>query len=213
MDKPNISPEKSSARQILLAADASAEPEALAPLLSSDIKVAVIDPKETSVETAQKMSEGASAIALLVSAKSGISKGMIDLWNYAMDRQFPRMVIVNNLSMSETDFDDIVLIVNRVLEQGVTPYLVLHDEVGEPTGLISLESKEVHDYSGTTPNRYMANSELQTLVEEFASEYADQLSAFESESFAHGLLVPILPVMESKLIGIAEIKQYLDQID
>ena len=79
MDKPNISPEKSSARQLLLAADASAEPEALAPLLSSDIKVAVIDPKETSVETAQKISEGASAIALLVSAKSGISKGMIDL--------------------------------------------------------------------------------------------------------------------------------------
>ncbi|MBM3711751.1 MAG: hypothetical protein FJW52_05215, partial [Actinobacteria bacterium] len=95
MDKPNISPEKSSAMQILLAADASAEPEALAPLLSSDIKVVNIDPKETSVETAQKISEGASAIALLVSAKSGISKGMIDLWNYAMDRQFPRMVIVN----------------------------------------------------------------------------------------------------------------------
>jgi len=142
-----------------------------------------------------------------------MSKGMIDLWNYAMDRQFPRMVIVNKLSMSETDFDDIVLIVNRVLEQGVTPYLVLHDEVGEPTGLISLESKEVHDYSATTPNRYMADSELQILVEEFASEYADQLSAFESDSFAHGLLVPILPVMESKLIGIAEIKQYLAQIN
>ena len=213
MDKPNISPEKSSALQILLAADSSAEPAALAPLLSSDIKVVIIDPKETSAETAQKISGGASAIALLVSAKSGISKGMIDLWNYAMDRQFPRMVIVNKLSMSETDFDDIVLIVNRVLEQGVTPYLVLHDEVGEPTGLISLESKEVHDHSAATPKRYMADSELQTLVEEFASEYADQLSAFESDSFAHGLLVPILPVMESKLIGITEIKQYLAQIN
>ena len=59
----------------------------------------------------------------------------------------------------------------------------------------------------------MADSELQTLVEEFASEYADQLSAFEADSFAHGLLVPILPVMESKLIGIAEIKQYLAQIN
>jgi hypothetical protein len=175
MDKPNISPEKSSAMQILLAADASAEPEALAPLLSSDIKVVIIDPKETSVETAQKISEGASAIALLVSAKSGISKGMIDLWNYAMDRQFPRMVIVNKLSMSETDFDDIVLIVNRVLEQGVTPYLVLHDEVGEPTGLISLESKEVHDYSATTPNRYMQISyqllNLTLLLTDFWFQY------------------------------------------
>ena len=213
MDKPNISPEKSSAMQILLAADASSEPEALAPLLSSDIRVVILDPKETSVEAASQLTKGASAIALLISAKSGISKGMIDLWSYAMDRQFPRMVIVNKLSMSETDFDDIVLIVNRVLEQGVTPYLVLHDEVGEPTGLISLESREVHDYSAAIPNRYMADSELQTLVEEFASEYADQLSAFEADSFAHGLLVPILPVMESKLIGIAEIKEYLAQIN
>jgi hypothetical protein len=137
---------------------------------------------------------------------------MIELWNYAMERQFPRLVIVNKLSMSETDFDDIALIVNRVLEQGLTPYLVLHDEVGEPTGLISLESKEVHDYSSATANRYMADSELQSLIEEFASEYEDQLSAFESDSFSQGLLVPILPVMESKLIGVSEIKEYLAQI-
>jgi len=206
MDKPNISPEKNSDIQILMAADASAEAENLAPLLSSDIKVATLDPKGTSIELAQQLTQGVSAILLLVSAKSGISKGMIELWNYAMERQFPRLVIVNKLSMSETDFDDIALIVNRVLEQGLTPYLVLHDEVGEPTGLISLESKEAD------ANRYMADSELQSLIEEFASEYEDQLTAFESDSFAQGLLVPILPVMESKLIGVSEIKEYLAQI-
>ena len=212
MDKPNISPEKNSDIQILMAADASAEAENLAPLLSSDIKVATLDPKGTSIELAQQLTQGVSAILLLVSAKTGISKGMIELWNYAMERQFPRLVIVNKLSMSETDFDDIALIVNRVLEQGLTPYLVLHDEVGEPTGLISLESKEVHDYSAAIANRYMADSELQSLIEEFASEYEDQLSAFESDSFSQGLLVPILPVMESKLIGVSEIKEYLTQI-
>jgi hypothetical protein len=58
----------------------------------------------------------------------------------------------------------------------------------------------------------MADSELQSLIEEFASEYEDQLSAFESDSFSQGLLVPIFPVMESKLIGISEIKEYLAQI-
>ena len=122
MDKPNISPEKSSDIQILMAADASAEAENLAPLLSRDIKVATLDPKGTSIEVAQQLTQGVSAILLLVSAKSGISKWMIELWNYAMERQFPRLVIVNKLSMSETDFDDIALIVNRVLEQGLTPY-------------------------------------------------------------------------------------------
>ena len=95
MDKPNISPEKSSDIQILMAADASAEAENLAPLLSSDIKVATLDPKGTSIELAQQLTQGVSAILLLVSAKSGISKGMIELWNYAMERQLPRLVIVN----------------------------------------------------------------------------------------------------------------------
>ena len=54
MDKPNISPEKNSDIQILMAADASAEAENLAPLLSSDIKVATLDPKGTSIELAQQ---------------------------------------------------------------------------------------------------------------------------------------------------------------
>ncbi|NBO06964.1 MAG: hypothetical protein EB009_01105 [Actinobacteria bacterium] len=212
MDKPNISPEKSSIFEILLAADASAEAEFLAPLLSSNIKVAALDPKETSIEVAELLTQAVSALVLLVSAKTGISKGMIDLWNYAMERQFPRMVVVNQLSFSETDFDDIVLIVNRVLEVGLTPYLVLHDEIGEPTGLISLDSKEVHDYSAPITSRYLADSELQSLVQEFASEYQEQLAAFESDSFAQGLMVPILPVMEAKLLGVTEIREYLAQI-
>jgi hypothetical protein len=67
MDKPNISPEKNSDIQILMAADASAEPENLAPLLSSDIKVATLDPKGTSIELAQQLTQGVSAILLLVS--------------------------------------------------------------------------------------------------------------------------------------------------
>jgi len=78
--------------------------------------------------------------------------------------------------------------------------------------LISLGSKEVHDYSGATPSRYLADSELQTLIEEFASEYEEQLSAFESDSFSQGLLVPILPVMESKLLGLVEVNEYLAQL-
>ncbi|MBM3655511.1 MAG: hypothetical protein FJW91_00900 [Actinobacteria bacterium] len=212
MAEPNISLEKAGNNQILLAADASSEPEILAELLSMETKVATLDPKALSLDQAQELTQGISAIALLVSAKSGMTQAMIDFWNYALDRQFPRMIIVNKLSMSETDFDDMVVIVNRVLEQGLTPYLVLHDELGEPIGLISLGSKEVHDYSGATPSRYLADSELQTLIEEFASEYEEQLSAFESDSFSQGLLVPILPVMESKLLGLVEVNEYLAQL-
>jgi len=75
MDKPNISPEKSSDIQILMAADASAEAENLAPLLSSDIKVATLDPKGTSIELAQQLTQGVSAICFWLALRAVSPKG------------------------------------------------------------------------------------------------------------------------------------------
>lgn len=196
--------------RILLAADPSAEAQRLAPLLSKQFLVAKLEGKSFAPEKSKELLKDISAVALLINAKSGVSQAMIDFWNYISERQFPRMVIINGLSMNEIDFDDIVLIVNRVLEQGVTPYLVLHDEVGEPVGLISLDSKEVHDYSGSKVNKYSADSELLSLVEEFATEYQELISGLGSDSFASGLIVPILPVVEEKFIGINEINAYLN---
>ena len=147
------------------------------------------------------------AFILVISAKSGVSKEMIELWSRISDLQIPRMIIVNGLEFSEVDFDDVVLIANRVLENVITPYLVLHDELGEPTGLISLTDVMIHDYSGETVRLYPADDELISIVSEFRDELVLATTEMDESSYSQGLLVPAIPYIPSKKIGVSEIQQ------
>ena len=134
---------------------------------------------------------------------------MTSTWNYIAERQVPRIVIVNGLEMNEIDFDDIVLIANRVLEPVITPYLVLHDEVGEPVGLISLTDYKVRDYSTKEVNIYDADDELQSLVTDFKKELEESTIEFDIDAFQAGLIVPALPLVSSRQIGVEEFRSYL----
>ena len=148
------------------------------------------------------------AFMLIINAKTGISGAMIELWNRVSDRQIPRMILVNGLELSEIDFDDIVLIINRVLENVVTPYLVLHDEVGEPSGLISIADGLVHDYSGTEEINYKADDELLNLVTDFREELMLALSEMDESAYQQGIVVPALPYIRAKKIGLREIQNF-----
>jgi len=148
------------------------------------------------------------AFMLVINAKTGVSGAMIELWNRVSDRQIPRMILVNGLELSEIDFDDTVLIINRVLENVVTPYLVLHDEVGEPTGLISIADGLVHDYSGTEEINYKADDELLNLVTEFREELMLALSEMDESAYQQGIVVPALPYIGAKKIGLREIQDF-----
>ena len=138
------------------------------------------------------------AFILVINAKTGVSGAMIELWNRVSDRQIPRMIIVNGLELSEIDFDDIVLIINRVLENVVTPYLVLHDELGEPSGLISIADGLVHDYSGTEESNYKADDELLNLVKDFREELTLALSEMDESAYREGIVVPALPYVHAE---------------
>ncbi|MFM7491549.1 MAG: hypothetical protein ACKO20_03520 [Actinomycetota bacterium] len=149
------------------------------------------------------------AFILVISAKTGISSAMIELWARICERQIPRMILVNGLELSEIDFDDIVLIVNRVLENVVTPFLVLHDELGEPSGLISLIDGMVHDYSGATATIYTADDELLNLVKDFREELTLALSEMDDSAYSQGLVVPALPLLSSGKFEVNEIQTFL----
>ncbi|MFM8384837.1 MAG: hypothetical protein ACKN96_07685, partial [Actinomycetota bacterium] len=142
--------------QLLLAHHPDVKPAPTLTALKAKVEVVALPIPRSKLESL----ESVDLFALLVDAGSGISKEMIDLWNHFQDRQFPRAMIVQGIEFSESDFDDIVLIGNRVLEQFATPYLVLHDDLGQPTALISLEDNLVHDYSGAEKNRFSADNEL-----------------------------------------------------
>jgi hypothetical protein len=150
--------------------------------------------------------------ALLVDARSGISPQMIEIWQHYQERQFPRVLLVQGIEFSDSDFDDIVLIGNRVLEQFATPYLVLHDEVGSPTALISLEDNIVHDYSGPTVTKYPADSEMIELISEFQDEYTQVYRELGAEGFFQGIFAIALPIGSTKTFGMAELNGIIQSL-
>ena len=189
----------------ILAGHSSSQPrELLDDLELSQAEVIV----EESSEFAEIDFNVCDAFMLVINAKTGVSGAMIELWNRVSDRQIPRMILVNGLELSEIDFDDIVLIINRVLENVVTPYLVLHDEVGEPSGLISIADGIVHDYSGTEEINYKADDELLNLVTEFREELMLALSEMDESAYQQGIVVPAFPYIRAKKIGLREIQDF-----
>lgn len=204
-----LSAQSSSNRPLwLIAGHISSNPDSLTSIFQGNFKSVEIN--ENSSEFTSIFND-VDACAMVINAKTGVSSAMIEFWNYVSERQFPRVVIVTGLELSETDFDDMVLIANRVLEEVVTPYLVLHDDLGEPIGLIGLAESMVHDYSQKERRDYPADDELKNLIAEFRSEYLEQMDAQDPESFRSGLLVPAIPLVQSRSIGVAEIQAFLDQ--
>lgn len=195
--------------RIVLVGHPSSHPRAVAEKLqlSSAQVVELEGPVDIDTDISQS-----DLFVLVISAKTGVSAEMTSTWNIASEKQVPRLVIVNGLEMNETDFDDIVLIANRVLESAITPYLVLHDEIGEPVGLISLSDNQVRDYSSGVVTIYPADSELQSLVADFKEELEESTIEFDSSAFQAGLIVPALPFVASRNIGVAEFQAYLELV-
>ena len=144
-----------------------------------------------------------------MNAQSGLDQNTIDLWHSFDDFLTPRILLITGLDEGEQDFDDAVLIARRVLDEVVTPYLVLHDDSGKPAGLISLVDSQVIDYE-KNENR-VADEDLVILVSEFKSEYLSQLDAFGADGFENGILFPAIPVILPK-IGVDVVKRYLHLI-
>ena len=149
---------------------------------------------------------------VLINAQEGVSPQLAQWWSAAREKQIPRLIVVTDIDNGEIDFDDIVLIANRILDPVLTPYLVLHGENGEPTGIISLESLETTDYSTTPPTRSPAENDLVELVNDFRTEFFAHRDEFGEAGFADGLLFPAIPYISKFGIGRAEITSYFNLI-
>lgn len=169
---------------------------------TSELAVAIGAPISKEVN-----SELAIAIFAL-NAQSGIDQETIDLWHSFDDYLIPRILLVTGFENGEQDFDDAVLIARRVLDEVATPYLVLHDDAGNPAGLISLSDNKIIDYS--TGEERDADSEHITLVSEFREEYLSQLEGAGSDGFEAGIFFPAIPIHLPKL-GIDIAKSYIER--
>jgi hypothetical protein len=158
--------------------------------------------------------DGSEDVAIFViNPNSGVDEQSISNWNALDDFQTPRLIVVTHLESGEADFDDAVLLANRLFDQVVTPFLVLHDDLGAPCALISLETQEIIDYSEIPEKTIPSDPEHKTLVSEFVEEYASHLAIMGDGAFAAGLLFPAIPLLIEKRIGVDIVNQYLSEIN
>ncbi len=190
------SPSANAVKRIHIYGHASASPQSLATALSATV-----------VESPQ----GESDLAIFaINPAAGIDQITIENWAALDDFQIPRMVVVNGLEGQELDFEDAVMVANRVFDQLVTPYLVLHDDNGEPAALIRLQDLQIIDYSKNPPQVRASDPEHEELVREFREEYFDLTSEMDDGAFAAGILFPAIPLNLIKGIGLDVVRSYID---
>lgn len=179
-------------------------------------KISIIGAKSSDLALALALSPTTlqeSDLALfLVSAKQGIVSADLENWRLARELYIPSLVIICDLNTSDIDFEDMTAIAGKMLDPVVTPYLVLHDEVGFPAALINLKTLKVYDYSTGSRMEREADPEHIELVAEFREEYLEDLLEAGEDSFAAGLLFPALPWVEGTRIGLDQILEYLDEV-
>ncbi len=152
------------------------------------------------------------AAIFIINPAAGIDNATIEIWQGFNDFLTPRLVLVTVLEGMEMDFDDAVLLANRVFDQLLTPYLVLHNETGAPTGLISLSDLTTRDYSTTPPTVAEADEELVELVTEFRDEYLELLGDLDESAFATGIIFPAIPVNTQNGMGLDIVDRYLQEL-
>ena len=147
-----------------------------------------------------------------INPSAGIDPETISLWESFNDYLTPRIMVALALPGADLDFDDAVLLANRVFDQMVTPYLVLHGDDGTPAALISLDDLSVRNYIQGIAVISQSDPEHRELVADFQLEYREIVEASGDGAFAAGLLFPAIPINIDNGIGLDVLIEYLNQL-
>ena len=147
-----------------------------------------------------------------VKPAAGIDEQTIEKWEEFNEYLTPRIMVALALPGAELDFDDAVLLANRVFDQMVTPFLVLHGDDGAPAALISLEDLTVRSYLHGLAVLSESEPEHRELVADFQQEYKDAIENAGEDAFQAGLLFPAIPINIENKIGIDVLITYLDRL-
>jgi len=188
-----------STKRIHIYGHVSAQPQAIANLFGGEVSEIAIAESDLAI--------------FAVNPAAGIDQQTINLWQSLGDFQLPRLVVVNELEGSESDFEDAIMLGNRVFDQLATPFLVLHGDKGEPVALIDLQTQELRDYSTNPPTVRASDVEHQELVADFREEYLAEIENAGEGAFAAGLLFPAIPVVISNQLGIDVVNSYIDLLN
>lgn len=186
------------------------------PLIKPNLKVCVFGKSGGEIAEHFKLTpaplEECDAAIFIVSASDGISAPDIETWNAVRELYIPSLVLITELTNGETDFDDMSAIAGRMLDPVQTPYLVLHDDDGNPTALIDLDTLKLSDYSTGGRIERESDPEHKVLVFEFRKEYLEALEEFGATGFQDGLSFPAIPFIPENGLGSFEIATTLNTL-
>lgn len=151
----------------------------------------------------------------VIEADRGLAPDQISSFQQFRDLQLPTLILVSGLmpdnDQDKWDFDDVVMLANRVLEKVVTPYLVLHDDEGIPSGLYDLERDLVLEQKDGRRIERVADSELSELITEFKAEWLED--DFRIEDFTSGLRVVAIPYLPERSVGVLETRELITKLE
>ena len=191
------------------------------PNYTSDLNLAVFGHESAHLEEVaqafggqvrQEVSADIDCAIFAINPNTGIDQQTIELWQAFDEYLVPRIVVVTDLEKDAADFDDAVMLANRVFDQIATPYLVLHDDDGLPRALICLSDMTVIDYSTAPPTQTTSEPEHETLVQEFRDEYLELVTSMGQDAFSAGVLFPAIPLWIEKGLGVDIVITYLNQL-
>ena len=147
-----------------------------------------------------------------VSAIDGISPENIEIWQTVRELYIPSLILITDLSNGKVDFDDMSAIAGRILDDIITPFLVLHDDTGNPSALIDLDTLLLSDYSTGARVERESDPEHKVLVFEFRKEFLEKLEEFGPTGFQDGLSFPAIPFIAQNGLGSFEIANLLNNL-
>ena len=154
----------------------------------------------------------ADVVVVVASAKNGIDPKVSSSWNNFRELYIPAIVVVIDFETGDVDFEDMSVIIGKMLEPVLTPYLVLHADNGFPSGVINLEDQIITDYSLGKSSQLPSEPEHRELILEFKQELAASLLEGGWDQFVQGLVIPAIPLVLENNLGIAEVKRFLNMI-
>ncbi len=147
----------------------------------------------------------ADATVLVISAPSGIEVGSIQAWQAAEDAQLPRVIVVNKLDRPETDFDEVVSVIQDAWGRMC---VAVQAPEGSGEGLTGIQDLLEGDVAEMPEELVEAIAEsdddLMMMYLEGEELSADDLREGLKTAIAAGTVVPIFAMAADREIGVEE---------
>lgn len=120
--------------------------------------------------------DSVSAVMVLMSAAAGIDGHTVTAWEEAAELALPRAVVISLPDDARVDFDEMVAIAQRVLDDDVVArYLPMLDDDGGFAGVFDLVTQHVIEWSRGTPTTRAPDPEHVALTAEARDELVEAI--------------------------------------